>query len=113
MKAGRPSYHIRSRWVTIAQANGLLRFELDEHGSLAKGRPPQLIPFPSSIQQIPPVLARPVTPTVPISREPDPDLSFTIDFSIPDFLSNFMDGFSGDIGQIPESLDFNLEGFNM
>jgi hypothetical protein len=44
MKAGRPSYHVRSKWVTITTAEGVLYFELDSKGSLVRGKQNQLVP---------------------------------------------------------------------
>jgi hypothetical protein len=34
MKAGRPSYHIRAKWITVATPQGLVYFELDRKGNL-------------------------------------------------------------------------------
>jgi hypothetical protein len=34
MKAGRPSYHVRSKWITVTTPHGLMYFELDTKGSL-------------------------------------------------------------------------------
>jgi hypothetical protein len=55
MKADRPLYHIRSKWLTIANIDGLLYFELDRRGNLVKGNG-QLIPHhivPMTIQTSP------------------------------------------------------------
>jgi hypothetical protein len=34
MKAGRPAYHIRSKWLTIVKDGRLMYFELDKKGNL-------------------------------------------------------------------------------
>jgi hypothetical protein len=44
MKAGRPSYHVRSKWLTVTTPNGVLYFELDAKGNLVKGRVSKLTP---------------------------------------------------------------------
>jgi hypothetical protein len=36
MKAGRPVYHVPSKWVTILTPTGLMYFELDKKGNLIK-----------------------------------------------------------------------------
>jgi hypothetical protein len=44
MKAGRPSYHVQSKWVTVASPQGLLYFALDDKGNLVKGKDRELRP---------------------------------------------------------------------
>jgi hypothetical protein len=39
MKAGRPTYHIAAKWITVTLPQGVLYFELDQRGNLARGFP--------------------------------------------------------------------------
>jgi hypothetical protein len=39
MKAGRPSYHVRAKWLTVSLPQGMIYFELDSKGNLVTGRP--------------------------------------------------------------------------
>jgi hypothetical protein len=64
MKAGRPAYHVRSKWVTIATPHGLLYFELDRRGNLIRLNKQLLV------HHVEP-LCIPETPAAPISA-PDP-----------------------------------------
>jgi hypothetical protein len=34
MKAGRPAYHVRSKWLTVVTKEGIMYFELDKKGTL-------------------------------------------------------------------------------
>jgi hypothetical protein len=34
MKAGRPSYHIPAKWITVTLPQGIMYFELDKKGNL-------------------------------------------------------------------------------
>jgi hypothetical protein len=70
MKAGRPSYHVRSKWLTVATPSGVLYFELDAKGNLVKGPARQLAPH-HVIGSQPPADITPKQPlTVPILAAP-------------------------------------------
>ena len=38
MKAGRPSYHIPSKWISIPGSNCMIYFELDSKGNLVRNK---------------------------------------------------------------------------
>jgi hypothetical protein len=79
MKAGRPSYHIPSRWVTVTTPKGVLYFALDDKGNLVRGegkeiRPERIAPLVSPAALVAPVprprkppktSATPITPATP------------------------------------------------
>jgi hypothetical protein len=44
MKAGRPSYHIPSKWITVSTEQGMMYFRLDDKGNLIRGNDKQLRP---------------------------------------------------------------------
>jgi hypothetical protein len=37
MKAGRPTYHVQAKWITVNLPNRVLYFELDGKGNLVNG----------------------------------------------------------------------------
>jgi hypothetical protein len=66
MKAGRPSSHVRSKWLTVAIPSGVLSFELDTKGNLVKSPATVLKPH-HVIGTPPPANIAPKQPlTVPI-----------------------------------------------
>jgi hypothetical protein len=62
MKAGRPAYHVRSKWLTVATPDGILYFELDTKGNLVKNKIHQLIPHHIGELQLPTIRPAVVTP---------------------------------------------------
>jgi hypothetical protein len=100
MRAGRPAYHVKSRWITITQPNGLIYFDLDSRGSLVKGSPPRFVPFPTEGAESPEFLP-PVTPVF----DSIPDFPSEAEQEWPEFedmsshmSSPFTDAFMGDMG---------------
>jgi hypothetical protein len=70
MKAGRPSYHIPAKWVTVVIMQEKRFYELDKKGTLmSKPVEPQRIvdcdPIPTAPQNAAPTLIAPPVPIVP------------------------------------------------
>jgi hypothetical protein len=84
MKAGRPSYHIPSRWVTVLLNDGLTYFELDKKGNIVKPSNGAIVPHHVMPIVAPPVqpierqvLVVPEIPVNPVSRDsPSPFAEF-------------------------------------
>jgi len=79
MRAGRPAYHIRSKWITVATPNGIMYFELDVKGNLvSKDLSPSRVVAVQNVVQVPPpvqipphvqVAVEPVRPETPVLDE--------------------------------------------
>jgi hypothetical protein len=70
MKAGRPSYHVPAKWITVGTPQGLIYFELDKKGNLiTKVTTPHHITC-SDISATPQNI--PIAPTVPLVTVPTP-----------------------------------------
>jgi hypothetical protein len=79
MKAGRPAYHVRSKWVTVTTPQGILYFELDAKGNLLRKdlRPDRIVPL-----EMPPLentapVAVPATVLTPIPEMSDGDFDMS------------------------------------
>jgi hypothetical protein len=72
MKAGRPSYHIRSRWISVMWNGGLLYFELDTKGNLlnrqgSSSTPHHFVPGDQLKPEIDPLVLEPAQkPEIPV-----------------------------------------------
>jgi hypothetical protein len=90
MKAGRPAYHVRSKWITLKYNGVLMYFELDSKGNLTSRRgnmaePHHVLPMAQMPTSFPPVVlqeeAIPQVPSVPaIPRIATPALESDIMF---------------------------------
>jgi hypothetical protein len=73
MKAGRPAYHVPSKWVTATTPEGIFYYELDKKGVLisTKMQPARVVPVDQPAQ--PPVAASPQpVHTAPVAPRPPP-----------------------------------------
>jgi hypothetical protein len=121
MKAGRPSYHIPSKWITVSTQQGMMYFRLDDKGNLVRGNDKQLRPdhiapiapantLPQPVQRprkVPPpqphtaAAARATAPpTVPLPAQPGSPAEVTFDqfFDEDSFTCPGMSEFPDDFG---------------
>jgi hypothetical protein len=66
MKAGRPSYHIRAKWITVQLPQGAVYFELDQKGNLLA----KLGEISTMVQRTPRNFTRHTHPQAPIGSDP-------------------------------------------
>jgi hypothetical protein len=66
MKAGRPAYHVRSKWVTVTTPQGVLYFELDAKGNLLRKNlhPDRVVPLQMPLPQNTAPAVAPLLPVV-------------------------------------------------
>jgi hypothetical protein len=71
MKAGRPSYHIPSKWVTVSTPQGIVYYLLDDKGNLVRGEDKQFHPDHIAPLTLPPG-PPPQLPRARKARKPPP-----------------------------------------
>jgi hypothetical protein len=86
MKAGRPSYHIPAKWITVNLPQGILYFELDKKGNLLSKitGPHHTLPQASIPNRVPEVQVQ--TPQPLIENLAVMELDF---FGLPEELTDF------------------------
>lgn len=53
MKAGRPRYHVPAKWISVYSPRGVMYYELDSKGNIAKGLTEMCTPQPFNYVSIP------------------------------------------------------------
>jgi hypothetical protein len=119
MKAGRPAYHVRSKWLTVATPDGVLYFELDTKGNLVKNTVNQLSLYHIAELQLPTITppemakphapppapdqpaAAPIRPPPPV-RPPPPASTEWVDLTPSWFQDDLQSDFGTDDASLPD-----------